>query len=479
VVFDQLSTQRQNSFFMAHKYTTLFKWINVVGDYILLNGTLYVAFIMVEHRPAWREAYDYKLTILLMNFCWSYSSSLFGIYNHFLNRKAAPMMTASFAALSIFLMLALIIKFTLPYLYIPPTIFVNCMTLFPALILVWRCSFLLFRDYRRQHWHDGANSIAIIGAGAAGIDFYNYVVANPQLDYFTAGVFDDDQAKVPANINYLGKVEDCLTYASANNISEIYCALPFQECERIEQLMQEADKHMLRFRLIPDIKGAIRHNFQVELIGFLPVLKPRQEPLENKANEVIKRIFDILFSSIVIVLVLSWLIPFLGLIIKIDSKGPIFFKQLRPGKKHKPFYCLKFRSMVLNGESDTLQACKNDYRITRVGRFIRKTSMDELPQFINVFWGDMSVVGPRPNMFIQTRDYSPIINNYMVRHFLTPGITGWAQVNGFRGETRELDAMLNRVQADLWYLENWSIFLDLKIILLTFWQVLKNNDNTF
>jgi putative colanic acid biosysnthesis UDP-glucose lipid carrier transferase len=464
---------------MAHKYTTLFRWINVVGDYILLNGTLYISYMMADQPLVWKEVYDFKLTILLLNFCWSYSSSLFGIYNYFLKRKAAPMITSSIAALSLFAILSLIIKFTLPYLYIPPSTFVYCFTVFPALVLFWRSSFLLFRKYRRMYWQGGANSIAIIGAGATGIDFYNYIMRNPQLDYYVAGIFDDDQTKVPASMNYLGTVEDCLAYASANNVSEIYCALPFHECDRIERLMQESDKHMVRFRLIPDIRGTIRHNFLVELFGYLPVLKLRQEPLENKANEVIKRIFDILFSAFVILLVLSWLIPVLGLIIKLDSKGPVFFKQLRPGKNHKPFYCLKFRSMVLNGESDTLQACKNDCRITRVGRFIRKTSIDELPQFINVLLGDMSVVGPRPNMFVQTHDYAHVINNYMVRHFLTPGITGWAQVNGFRGETREPGAMLNRVQADLWYLENWSILLDLKIIFLTIWQVMKDNDHAF
>jgi putative colanic acid biosysnthesis UDP-glucose lipid carrier transferase len=464
---------------MAHKYSTLFKWINVTGDYILLNGTLYLSFLMVDQRPVWKEVYDYKLTILLLNFCWSYSSSLFGIYNHFLNRKAGPMLSASMAALSIFLMLALMIKYTLPYLYIPPSIFINCLTLFPGLVLVWRSSFLLLRNYRRKYWLGEENSIAIVGAGAASIDFYNYIESNPQLDYCVAGIFDDDQAKVPANMTYLGKIADCLPYASANNIREIYCALPYEEKDMIDRLMQEADKHMVRFRLILDIQGAIRPNCLVELFGYVPVLKLRQEPLENKANEVIKRIFDILFSSLVVLVVLSWLVPILGLIIKLESKGPIFFKQLRPGKHHKPFYCLKFRSMVINKESDTLQASRNDARVTRVGRFIRKTSIDELPQFINVLLGDMSIVGPRPNMFIQTRDFSPVINNYMVRHFLTPGITGWAQVNGFRGETREPGAMLNRVQADLWYLENWSILLDLKIIVLTLWQVLKNNDNTF
>jgi putative colanic acid biosysnthesis UDP-glucose lipid carrier transferase len=446
-------------------------------DYILLNGTLFVSFTMADANPVWREVYDYKLTILLLNFCWSYSSSLFGIYNHILKREAAPTMTANIAALSIFIVLAAIIKFTLPYLYTPSS-FVYSLALFLVLVVTWRFTFLLLRKYMRKYWF-GSNNIAIVGAGAAGIDFYNYITSNPQLDYYIEGIFDDNYANVPAYMNYLGKVEECLAYASANRVSEIYCALSYNESERIEQLMEESDKHMVRFRLIPDIKGAIRHNFMVELFGYVPVLKLRQEPLENKANEVVKRIFDLLFSSAIIVLVLSWLIPIMALVIKLDSKGPVFFKQLRSGKDNKPFYCLKFRSMSLNSDSDILQASRDDARITQVGKFIRRTCIDELPQFINVFLGEMSVVGPRPHMLKHTHDYSQIINNYMVRQFLRPGITGWAQVNGFRGETKEPGSMLNRVQADLWYLENWSILLDLKIVILTLWQALKNDDNAF
>jgi putative colanic acid biosynthesis UDP-glucose lipid carrier transferase len=463
---------------MAHQYTTLFRWIIVMVDYILLNGTLYISFILADPNPSWVNAHDYKLTILLLNFCWYFSSSFFGIYNHILKREAGPIMIANIAPLCVFMTLVVIIKFTLPYLYIPPTPFVYCFALFPVLIFAWRFTFLLLRKYIRKYYLN-ANSIAIVGAGAAGMDFYNYILSNPQLDYAIAGIFDDNCASVPPHVNYLGKVEDCVSYACANRVNEIYCALPYHESERIERLMAESDKNMVRFRLIPDIKGAIQHKFMVELMGYVPVLKLRQEPLQNKANEVTKRIFDILFSAVIIVFVLSWLIPLMGLAIKLDSKGPIFFKQLRTGKKNRPFYCLKFRSMTINKESDSLQACKGDARITRIGRFIRKTSIDELPQFINVFLGDMSVVGPRPHMLKHTLDYSQSINNYMVRHFLTPGITGWAQVNGFRGETKETSSMLNRVQADLWYLENWSILLDLKIIFLTLWQSMKKNNHVY
>ncbi|MFD3002751.1 undecaprenyl-phosphate glucose phosphotransferase [Pontibacter toksunensis] len=463
---------------MAHKYSTLFRWVNVVVDYILLNGTLYASFLMADHNLAWMEVYDYRLTILLLNFCWFFSSSVLNIYSHILKRDAVPTMALNITALCVFIFLAIIIKLILPNIYLPPTPFIYYFALFPALVLTWRFMFLLLRKHKRKFWL-GSNSIAIVGAGSVGIDLYKYIISNPDLDYHVAGLFDDNRSKVPPYMTYLGSVEECIEYAAANRVSEVYCALPYSESDAIETLLQEADKHMVRFRLVPDVKGAIHHNFLVEMFGYVPVLKPRQEPLENKANEVIKRIFDILFSSMVIILILSWMIPVLALLIKLDSNGPVFFKQLRSGKNNKPFYCLKFRSMTVNNDSDLVQASKTDPRVTRIGRLLRKTSLDEFPQFINVFLGDMSVVGPRPHMLKHTQDYSQLINSYMVRHFLTPGITGWAQVNGFRGETKETSSMLNRVQADLWYLENWSILLDLKIIFLTIWQGLRNNNDVY
>ncbi|MBT0812314.1 sugar transferase [Litoribacter ruber] len=182
-----------------------------------------------------------------------------------------------------------------------------------------------------------------------------------------------------------------------------------------------------------------------------------------------KRVFDVLFAILVLFFLLSWLIPLMAILIKLDSSGPVFFKQLRSGRNNKPFYCLKFRSMIVNKEADWLQARHDDVRITRIGAFIRKSNIDELPQFINVLLGDMSVVGPRPHMLKHTEEYSWKIENYMERHKIPPGITGWAQVSGLRGETTEDVAMENRVKADLWYMENRTMSLDVKIILLTVW----------
>lgn len=192
-----------------------------------------------------------------------------------------------------------------------------------------------------------------------------------------------------------------------------------------------------------------------------------------------KRLFDIAFAAIVIFFLLSWLIPLIALLIKLESKGPTFFRQLRTGKDGKPFYCLKFRSMTMNPDADVKQACKGDRRVTKVGAFLRKTSFDELPQFLNVLKGEMSIVGPRPHMLRHTEDYSKTIHNFMDRHMIMPGITGWAQVSGLRGETKDLSAMANRVNADIFYLHNWSFMLDMKIICLTVLQVFKQDENAF
>ncbi|UOQ68834.1 exopolysaccharide biosynthesis polyprenyl glycosylphosphotransferase [Hymenobacter volaticus] len=192
-----------------------------------------------------------------------------------------------------------------------------------------------------------------------------------------------------------------------------------------------------------------------------------------------KRAFDLVFASLVVLFLLSWLMPLIALLIRLESKGPILFKQLRTGKNGKPFYCYKFRSMRTSADANLKQATKGDSRITKVGAFLRKTSLDELPQFINVLKGEMSVIGPRPHMLRHTEDYSKVVHNFMARHTILPGITGLAQVSGYRGETKETEAMAKRVEADLQYIENWSFALDLKIVGQTIAQGLRPQEHVF
>ncbi|OOQ57760.1 hypothetical protein BC343_13295 [Mucilaginibacter pedocola] len=185
-----------------------------------------------------------------------------------------------------------------------------------------------------------------------------------------------------------------------------------------------------------------------------------------------KRAFDIVFSLAVIIFILSWLMPILALLITIESKGPFIFSQKRSSRNNKTFHCYKFRSMYINADCDTLQTAKGDPRITRIGAFLRRYNLDELPQFFNVLMGNMSVIGPRPHMLSQTKEYAKLIDTFMVRHFVKPGITGWAQVNGLRGQTKTVSEMQARVEADLWYLKNWSFSLDMRITMRTILQMI-------
>ena len=255
--------------------------------------------------------------------------------------------------------------------------------------------------------------------------------------------------------------------------------MPLTYTQKIKELVDFCDKNMIRFKIVPDFRGFMFKRVNVEFFDDVPVVTLREEPLTDFINRFIKRTFDIVFSFLVIVFILSWLYPIIAILIKSSSKGPVLFKQARSGVDNQEFRCYKFRSMAQSDDADTKQAVKGDNRITKIGAFLRKSSLDEFPQFINVFMGDMSIVGPRPHMLLHTEEYSALINKYMVRQLIKPGITGAAQVKGFRGETKELEDMEGRIRLDVWYIENWSLSLDINIIFHTVWNVFKADEKVF
>ncbi|MDB5124084.1 MAG: undecaprenyl-phosphate glucose phosphotransferase [Mucilaginibacter sp.] len=323
-----------------------------------------------------------------------------------------------------------------------------------------------------------SQTVIIIGGGTTGLSLHQYLKNNPERGYTSLGFFDDD-AGMKGLPSYLGSIDDSINYAVTFSVDEIFCALPASAFEKIEQLMLGADKNLIRFRLVPGLDEYDERLAYIEYFGDIPVIALRHEPLQKWFNRFAKRLFDVVFSLFVIIFIFSWLFPILAILIKMGSKGPVLFVQQRSGLNNRPFSCYKFRSMYVNTEAHKTQASRGDERITGIGAWLRRTSLDELPQFFNVLTGSMSVVGPRPHMITHTRHYSELIDKYMIRHFLKPGITGWAQVNGFRGETRNAEAMLNRVEADVWYLENWSFLLDLKIVFLTALILFKRDENAF
>jgi putative colanic acid biosynthesis UDP-glucose lipid carrier transferase len=273
--------------------------------------------------------------------------------------------------------------------------------------------------------------------------------------------------------------KDCFDFILNNDVEEIYCSANELSNEELANFVHFADNNLRTLKFIPDNKLIFSKKLKFEYYDYLPILCLRNIPLHNRFNAFLKRVFDIVFSTLTIVFLLSWLIPIIALIIRLESKGPVFFRQKRTGINNREFYCYKFRSMYPNDDSDQKWASKNDSRITRVGKFIRRTSIDELPQFYNVFFGTMSVVGPRPHPLKLTDDLSKKIDKFMVRHFIKPGITGLAQVRGERGEIeKDLDG-INRLRFDIFYVENWSLFLDVKIIIQTALNIFKGQEKAY
>ena len=333
--------------------------------------------------------------------------------------------------------------------------------------------YLLFKRF------NVTKKVAVMGSNETAMNLSLYLQHENTLDFHG---FVGDEDNIYSENEGISHDVFCrkLAEAVASGVNEIYVSITPQRMKNVKALIAEADKQCVRLKFIPDLGGSLPYPYRLSyLANQFPILTLRHDPMEDLGNRFRKRVFDVIFSALVIVFILSWLYPLIALLIKLQSKGPVLFKQIRSGRDDEPFCCYKFRSMRVNEDSHQKQATKDDDRITPVGKFLRKTSLDEMPQFFNVFLGDMSVVGPRPHMLKHTEEYAAIIDQYMVRHFLKPGITGWAQVNGCRGETRQKSDMEKRVGYDIYYLENWTGMLDVKIIYMTMINLIKGDDHAY
>lgn len=322
-------------------------------------------------------------------------------------------------------------------------------------------------------------SVIFIGNINVASELYKTMESDPTTGYNVRGYFAEEPRTKVTDKNYLGKPEEALAYIEENKLHQVFCLLPSSQNELINQVMQVCAQNIVRYNHIPDAFNYQRHTMAFSLMDGTPVFSLHNEPLSLLGNRIIKRTFDLIASIIFLLIVFPFVYIIFGVLIKLSSPGPILFKQKRSGLNGKEFYCYKFRSMRVNVDSDKVQATKDDPRKTGIGEFMRKTSIDELPQFINVLLGDMSIVGPRPHMLKHTEQYSQLIGSYMIRHFAKPGITGYAQVTGFRGETQELWQMEGRIQKDIWYIEHWSFALDLFIIWKTIYNAIHGEENAY
>jgi len=314
--------------------------------------------------------------------------------------------------------------------------------------------------------------VVIVGSGKSVEQLIHFFNENPDYGYKLIRVFDLDGDKKH-------KIEECFSFIMEDKIDEIYCALSELTTNQVNAFVDFSDNNLKILKFLPDKKEIFSRNLKFDYYDYIPVISLRNIPLDDKINKVVKRAFDIIFSLVVIIGVLSWLIPILAILIKLESNGPVFFRQKRNGLNYHEFNCYKFRSMELNEIADLEQVSKNDPRITKTGKFIRKTSIDELPQFFNVLLGEMSVVGPRPHMVSHTEMYARKIDKFMVRHFVKPGITGLAQTNGFRGEVENDKDIIYRVKYDIFYMENWSVLLDMKIIFMTVLNAIRGDKKAY
>jgi len=462
---------------MEYKYARFFKLFNSFLDYLILNVSLITAYYFVIPEGSEGPVIGLKLYVLLANLIWFFSTTQTELYNKILKTDAVPYLNKSIWTLVIFAVASFGLHFLMPEILITDFQLLKTLVVFAAAMLSSKVVFLYVRKSQRRFWID-YKKVVILGCGPAAKELCEYF-SDHNSGFIVEGFFCDEACPSIGNFKFLGTLDESVRYCASNDVSEIFSTLPSGQIATVKDLMEQADSNMVRFRFVPELSELMNKDMLIEFYGALPIVSKLKEPLEIKVNQIVKDAFDYTFSLLTVVFLFSWLFPLIAIAIKIDSRGPIFFRQLRTGKDNKPFFCLKFRSMYINELSDTKQAVRGDSRITAVGAFMRKTNLDELPQFLNVLMGDMSIVGPRPHMLKHTEEYSKVINDYMVRQFAAPGITGWAQINGLRGETKETESMVKRVKADIWYLENWSFLLDLKIVFLTVIQSFAKNEKAY
>lgn len=327
------------------------------------------------------------------------------------------------------------------------------------------------------------DNLLLVGSTATAREFHETVNIHFYYGYKCAGILGDEKMEWD-DCPYLGGVDQLSSVLKKKQIEEVVITLPNTKMNEIKQCIETCDELGIKTRIIPDFFEYTANTSKIEYIGLIPVLKGRDLPLDKRMNQILKRTFDIVFSVATFVFIGVWLFPIIAVLIKLSSKGPIFFKQERWGLNNQRIILYKFRTMresapQFHNNGKFASTVKNDPRVTAIGRYLRRTSFDELPQFWNVLLGNMSVVGPRPHATPMNIESMHTVDNYLLRHLVNPGITGWAQVNGARGETNKPGAMETRVRFDLYYINKWSFWLDCQIILQTIVNIIKGDENAY
>ncbi len=447
-------------------------YLRLFLDLTLLNAAFIISAAASQSLSILIERNYMFILLAVLNFLWYFVSNVVNFYDDFQTRIYSFQFVNIIKSILVqVLMSVLFIFFTKEDLFTRNFIIFYSILLFlfiSARIIIVRNVLTGFGSQRKNIWN-----LLIIGSGEIGRGFYQMMSEHKEFGYNLAGFADDtDSDKV------LGKISSLEKIISKYEIDEVVIALPIYASDQLDEIINICNRQAVRVNIIPDYFRFVSKKFQVNMLGDYPVIRVRSEPLAEAHWRFIKRLFDLVFSFSAMLLILSWLYPLIFILNKFSSKGPTVFKQDRVGINNIVFKCYKFRTMhVSKGKEIYQPLTENDPRVTSIGKFLRKTNLDEIPQFLNVLKGEMSVVGPRPHPLPFNEVYEKMVDEIKIRSWVKPGLTGWAQVHGLRGDVADYDEnkarTKMRIEYDLWYIENWSFWLDIQIILLTAWHMVK------
>lgn len=453
----------------VQRFNKVLKFCVLLGDLILLNLLLWGLNLVFGNHFWCIDCVSLFQGMILVTLCYLLCNMHSGVILHRHVVRPEQIMVRVLRNMVPFILFSVCVLLLFNFHYSHCRLFGLFYIVLIFVIVSYRLIFRYILElYRKKRGN--VRQIILVGGHENMQELYHAMTDDSTSGYRVLGYFNDlPSERFPESVPYLGQPKDVNKYLEQNagQIDQLYCSLPSASSGEIVPIINYCENHLVRFFSVPNVRNYLKRRMHFEMLGSVPVLSIRREPLELLENRIVKRTFDIVGSALFLCTIFPFIYLVVGISIKLSSPGPIFFKQKRSGEDGREFWCYKFRSMKVNAQCDTLQATEHDPRKTKVGEFIRKTSIDELPQFINVLKGDMSIVGPRPHMLKHTVEYSQLINKFMVRHFVKPGITGWAQVTGYRGETKELWQMEGRVNRDIWYIEHWTFLLDLYIICKT------------
>ncbi len=467
---------------MPQRYSRFIPVISLTGDFILLNLFLVAGFCWLEGVDRCFESYHIAFYIYL-NIIWYILVFVFGA--HSIDRNVRPKaFLLTYIQIIVFFFFFFLMYFQVkPFAYYPRDWWKYLFPAFFLVLITWKMllyyAFVLYRRLGFNFRH-----AVIVGYDRNSRLLQHYIMTNPWHGLRLAGWFCDPKPVEEGDHDALrdritGTLDDLGSHLEQHHIDEVFIAWSSIPRKRLDHVFEVLDNFPVKVRVIPDLQDFSFRSAKILNYGMIPVIQIYPGPLSYWHNRVVKRIVDLGISLMVIAGVMSWLTLFLWMASLLGSREGVFFRQLRTAADGREFTCLKYRSMRRNRDADLVQASKDDKRITPVGRFLRRTSLDEIPQFINVLKGEMSVVGPRPHMLKHTEEYRRLIKRFMLRHTVKPGLTGLAQVNGYRGEITNLQDIEKRVELDVKYIENWSLNLDFRIIIRTVWVLFKGQEKAY